>query len=165
MAASLSENPACINVDADEFEKFEVPEIDGALLLSFLEESLADECDDERLNGVIRSLEAEIDPNIVMDGGDLSMDNIEWGSESEGCQSFDSGLPHLSDFDFNWVDTEIAPSSPSDEMTNWYMEPIDGIIEFGGVGDYSHIYYGVPLEEHAYGSSCGQETYASEIYD
>ncbi|XP_057505748.1 uncharacterized protein LOC130789040 [Actinidia eriantha] len=167
MAVSLPESCSSINVD-----KLVVPEINGALLMSLLEESQGDECDDGRLNDVIRSLEAEIDPKMMMDSHDLSMENIEWGSESEDCQSLDAGHIHgqdctmSSDLDFNWVDMEMSPFSPSDEMTNWYMEPIDGIIEFGGeIRDYSEIYYGVPLEEHAFGSSLWQETYASEMYD
>ncbi|GMP66240.1 hypothetical protein CsSME_00026673 [Camellia sinensis var. sinensis] len=64
----VTENWASINSDADEFEKFEIPEIDSALLMSLLEESQADQdCDDddERLMTVIRSLEAEIDPNVM----------------------------------------------------------------------------------------------------
>ncbi|KAL7186100.1 hypothetical protein ACSBR2_027956 [Camellia fascicularis] len=173
----VTENWASINGDADEFEKFEIPEIDSALLMSLLEESQADQdCDDddERLMTVIRSLEAEIDPD-VMDGHDLDMD-IEWDSNLEGGRS--TGQVEAQDWPtsksdqlaFNWMeDVEMGPSSPSDDMAIWYMEEpygveMDGVIEVGGVGDYSHIYFGVPLEEHAYGS-LWQETHASVMYD
>lgn len=55
--ASMSWN---CNLDDNDLERLEVPEIDGALLMELLEESDADEAEDDRLRFVMRSLEAEI---------------------------------------------------------------------------------------------------------
>ncbi|KAE9456265.1 hypothetical protein C3L33_11824, partial [Rhododendron williamsianum] len=168
MAGSLvPENWASINDSDYDFDQFEVQEIDGALLMSLLEEPSPEDCDDDKLTRVMKSLEAEIDPKIV-DGLDLSME-LEWGTDSEGFQPFnaaqvddlDCSISHNLD-DFDWMEVEmIPPSSPSDEMDNWYMDPcgdeLDGIV---GFGDFSNMYYGVPLEELAYGS-LWQETHNS----
>uniref|UniRef100_A0A5B7ASK9 Uncharacterized protein n=1 Tax=Davidia involucrata TaxID=16924 RepID=A0A5B7ASK9_DAVIN len=166
MASSKPENWACINGN-DDFDNFEVTEINGALLMSLLEESQGEECDDERLRSVIQSLEAEIDSNM-MDGHD-SLVETEWGSQLSGggqVDGHDCSTSH--DLDFNWMDMEMVPSLPGDDMTNWYMDPcgdeMDGIIEFGGVRDYSHIYYGIPLEENGCGS-LWQETNATVMYN
>ncbi|XAR56394.1 hypothetical protein NMG60_11036862 [Bertholletia excelsa] len=158
-----AENWACLNGIGEDFDKLEVPGIDSSLLKSLLEESQADECDDERLNSVIRSLEAEIDPN-AMSVSDSSMDG-EWVvSNSDDCQSSDL-YQHMDDQDysmahdldhFNWMEVEMAPSLPCDELNNWYLEPCEvEVNEYGGVTvrDHSHMYhYGVPSEEDAYGS-------------
>ncbi|KAI8557987.1 hypothetical protein RHMOL_Rhmol04G0053900 [Rhododendron molle] len=167
MAGSLPENWACINGNDHDFDQFEIQEIDGALLMSLLEESSPEDCDNDKLTRVMKSLEAEIDQKIV-DGLDLSMD-LGWGTDSKGFQPFDAaqtndldGLISHSLDDFDWMEVEMIPrSSPSDEMDNWYMDPcgdaLDGIV---GFGDFSNMYYGVPLEELAYGS-LWQETHNS----
>ena len=164
MAASVPENWACINADDDEFDQFEVNKIDGAFLMSLLEESHNEECDDERLTSVSRSLEAEINP-IVIDGHDSPMHELDNCQPSEAAQvdGQDSSMAH--DLDLHWMDVEMDPASPSDEMTNWYMDPcgdeFDAIIEFGGVRDHSQNLYGVVhLEELSYGS-LWQETHTS----
>ncbi|KAL6975551.1 hypothetical protein U1Q18_024345 [Sarracenia purpurea var. burkii] len=160
-ATSVPENWACINGgDEYEFDKFEVLEINGTLLVSLLEESQVEECDDERLTSVIRSLEAEIYPIKI---GDHNLPTLlEWGSSSDNCQPSDAAqvdgqdCSAAHDLDFHWMDVEMDPSSPSDGMANWYMDPcgdeLEGIIEFGGIGD-SLIFFGVPLEEElSYGT-------------
>ncbi|KAG5551473.1 hypothetical protein RHGRI_009784 [Rhododendron griersonianum] len=165
MAVSLPEHWACVNGNDHDFDQFEVQEIDGALLMSLLEDSNAEDCDNDQLTSVIRSLEAEINPNMI-NGDDLSME-VGWGTDSEGFLSFDAAqadglecsIAHDLD-DFDWMEVEmIPPSSPSNEMNNWYMDPcgdeLDGII---GFGDFSNMYYGVPMEELAYGS-LWQETH------
>ncbi|KAA8526708.1 hypothetical protein F0562_009063 [Nyssa sinensis] len=157
-SSSLPENWACINGNGDS-DKFEVTEIDSAILMSLLEESQGEECDDERLKSVIRSLEAEIDPTM-MDGHD-SLVELGWGTANmDGCQLSVGGQVDgqdcltSHDLDFNWMELDTVPSSPGDEMTNWYVEPcgdeMDGVIEFGSVRDYSHMYYGIPLDENGY---------------
>ncbi|KAF7112657.1 hypothetical protein RHSIM_RhsimUnG0205200 [Rhododendron simsii] len=166
MAVSLPEHWACVDGNDHDFNQFEVQEIDGALLMSLLEEPNAEDCDNGQLTSVIRSLEAEIDPDLI-NGDDLSME-LGWGADSEGFQPFDAAQVNGLDFcsiahdldDFDWMEVEmIPPSSPSNEMNNWYMDPcgdeLDGII---GFGDFSNMYYGVPLEELAYGS-LWQETH------
>ena len=163
MAASVPENWACINAAADEFDQFEVNKIDGVLLMSLLEESHNEECDDERLTSVIRSLEAEINP-IVMDGHDSPMHELDNCQPSEAAQVDDQDSSMAHDLDLYWMDVEMGPASPSDEMTNWYMDPcgdeFDAIIEFGCVSDYSQNLYGVHLEELSYGC-LWQETHTS----
>ncbi|XP_059664514.1 uncharacterized protein LOC132310349 [Cornus florida] len=170
MASALPENWSHIN-GSDDFDQFEVPEINTALLMSLLEESQVEECDDERLRSVIQSLEAVIDPNRL-DGHD-SLVEMEWGSGNlNGCTTPSDGeqlngqdCSTSLDLDFSWMDVEMVPSSPSDEMTNWYMDSFrdgtDGVIE---LGDYSQICYGMPLEEHEYGS-LWQESHSSVMYD
>ncbi|KAG5551475.1 hypothetical protein RHGRI_009786 [Rhododendron griersonianum] len=168
MAGSLPENWACINGNDHDFDQFEIQEIDGALLMSLLEESSPEDCDNDKLTRVMKSLEAEIDQKIV-DGLDLSMD-LGLGTDSEGFQPFfdaaqvdylDGSISHSLD-DFDWMEVEmIPPSSPSDEMNNWYMDPCgDELDDIIGFGDFSNMYYGVPLEELAYGS-LWQETHNS----
>ncbi|KAK9266474.1 hypothetical protein L1049_021386 [Liquidambar formosana] len=170
MASPIFENYACINGD-DDFNQFEVSEINGALLMSLLEESQGEVGDDDRLMSVIRSLEAEISPNRTY-GLDSPME-LEFGVNQEDYQLCNAGqvdgqdCSTSADLDFGWIDMELTSSSPSDDVTNWYMDPcgdeMDGIIEFGGVSDYSQIYYGVPLEEHGY-NSLWQDTYDSVMY-
>ncbi|XWS27437.1 hypothetical protein CRYUN_Cryun26dG0115200 [Craigia yunnanensis] len=131
-------------------EEIEVPEIDAALLISLLEESLSEEyCNDERVNSLMESLEAE----IRMENHGLC--NIEGDMESN--DGFDC---------FEWTEMEMVPSSPSDDM-NWYAEyhveeiSMDDLVEFGN--DLPQDYYEVPLE-HEY-SSLWQETYDTPIYN
>ncbi|KAA8524069.1 hypothetical protein F0562_010500 [Nyssa sinensis] len=152
-----SENWACINGKND-FDNFEVKEVDGALLMSLLEESQGEECDDERLKSVIQSLEAEIDSDM-MDGHD-SLVEPEWCSHMEGCQrcragqvdSHDCLISH--DLDFNWMGMDmnmnmnmdmVMASMANDDMTNWYMDPcgdeMHEIIEFGVLSIQSFFLY------------------------
>ncbi|GFZ07605.1 hypothetical protein Acr_19g0005420 [Actinidia rufa] len=158
MAASVPENWACINGDDDEFDQFKVNEIDSDLLMSLLEELHGEECDDERLTSMIRSLEAEINP-IVMDGHDLPMHNSDSCQPSDAAQVDGQDCSMAHDLDLHWMHVEMAPASPSDEMTNWYMDPCGD--EFDGVRDHSQNLYGVVhLEELSYGS-LWQETHTS----
>ncbi|GAV88108.1 hypothetical protein CFOL_v3_31531, partial [Cephalotus follicularis] len=154
MASLVPENLPCL-YDEDELKAFEtLGVINGALLMSLLEESQGqEEQNDERLNSVMQSLEAEINPNIARE-----IDEDSQSSYVGRVDDYDRSV--LSEVGFGWVDTEM-PSSPRDDM-NWYPDPCEdemhGIIEFEGVRDYSQFYYGVPLEEHSY-SSLWHDTY------
>ncbi|KAI3427626.1 uncharacterized protein J3R85_009485 [Psidium guajava] len=142
--------------------------VSNDILLSLLEESpQGEERDDEQLNDVIRSLEAEINPDTV--GGRDLVGELEFTGGSfkghNGRCTVDNPTESL---DFDWIDMKMAPSSPSDDM-NWYMdryeddEMMNNVVEFGVISDYSQIYYGVvPLEEQGYGS-LWQDTYDEMI--
>jgi hypothetical protein len=42
---------------------------------------------------------------------------------------------------------------------------VDGIIEFGGLSDYSHVNYGIALDEEQGYRSLWQETYDTIMFD
>jgi hypothetical protein len=68
--------------------------------------------------------------------------------------------------DFELVDMEVVPSSPSDhDMNYWYnMEPSENdIVEFG-VRNYFQFGHEAALEEHGY-SSLWQESYDIMMYN
>lgn len=171
MASLLPENSGIHR--SDDLEGIEVSEINGALLMSLLEESPGDDNDDEGLKSVMQSLEAEISP-IIMGNPDLGIKSKLVSEEEDNHKLFmmdqmegNDCLESL-DLNFGWVDIQTAPSSPSDDM-NWYMEPseineMDAIIEFGGVSDYSQICYAPPLDEAGYGS-LWEETYDTIMYN
>ncbi|KAI6690252.1 hypothetical protein NL676_027080 [Syzygium grande] len=141
--------------------------VSNDILLSLLEElPKGEERDDEQLNDVIRSLEAEINLDMVDSHdlvGELEFTGDSFEEHGRRCTTGNSTEP----FDFDWIDMEMAPSSPSDDM-NWYMdqyeddEMMNNMVEFGVISDYSQIYYGVPLEEQGYGS-LWQDTYDEMI--
>ncbi|KAL3508826.1 hypothetical protein ACH5RR_028227 [Cinchona calisaya] len=159
----------CIN-SHDEFDNFELSDVDDALLMSFLDDTqVVEDCDDEKLSSVIRSLEAEIDHHshtIIDDGEQYSLEENNWTSNlSDHDRGHFDGLNNNSrsdyEFDFNWMDMdmnmEMVPSSPSDGMAGWYMDPcgdgMDNIIvtELGSEKlDYYHFQHfnGIPFEDH-----------------
>lgn len=126
---------------------------DGALLLSqLLDELNVEDCDDERLASVIRSLEAEIlEPNM-MTGNDSSFMELEWDDNfveignymSDGLQedvmdSRDCSTPSYIDNldDYNWMDLEER-------------------FEFGGLGDdyyYNFQYDSYNVNHNSYVTS------------
>ncbi|CAH1450028.1 unnamed protein product [Lactuca virosa] len=143
MASMIQENWATIN-GQDGFDEFEPLEIDDTLWMSILDEPhVDDECDDERLSNVIRSLEAEINP-IVIDESDMSLE-LEWNADWEGSHQFSTNqnISKSHDLDYNWMEID-------DMYIQGYEDGIGGIIEFGGVKDFSQISYGV--DEHVYGA-------------
>ncbi|XP_050279665.1 uncharacterized protein LOC126720870 [Quercus robur] len=169
MASPVPENCAG-NIVGSDIQGIEVSEIDSAILMSLLEESQGEERDEDRLNSLIRSLEEEINsnamdsqnssmkPDFIVEDGQLC---IVGNKEGHDCMVSQDQL------EFGLIDMEPETSSPSDDM-NWYMDlcenEMDGIIEVGGLSDYSHMYYGVSLEEQGY-RSLWQETYDTVIYN
>ncbi|KAM7498541.1 hypothetical protein LguiA_022955 [Lonicera macranthoides] len=146
MASLGPQNWGCIN-GQDDLDQFEVSKIDGALLLSLLDESQVDhddqDCDNERLSSVIRSLEAEInqssfmelewDDNWVLPGGQV---------DGQDCSS-SNGL------NFDWRDLDEVDSV----YVNRIQDHMEGVIEFGGVKDYYSEYcYENPMEESGFDS-------------
>lgn len=173
------ENWACIKSD-DEFEGIEVSGLNGAFLMSLMEElqDHVEESDEERLNSVIQSLEAEITNSCSMDAKQNSCmesdhQSISDGEDSQPCSlgQMDSHNCSISfdDLDMNeWINMEAEPCSPSHEM-NCYMYHFGGeVIGFGGVctNDSPHTYYGVALDqEHGYNSLWQETLYDSVMYN
>ncbi|XWS10583.1 hypothetical protein CRYUN_Cryun38cG0008800 [Craigia yunnanensis] len=151
MALLLNENPGLID-GSNITEEIEVPEIDAALLMSLLEESHCEEyCNEEQVNSLTESLEAEIRMQ-----------------ENHGsCNSISGDMEINDGFDcFEWTEEEMMPSFASDNM-NWYLEnhveeiSMDDLVEFEN--DFPQNYYEIPLE-HGY-SSLWLETYDTAIYN
>ncbi|XVF79264.1 hypothetical protein PTKIN_Ptkin14bG0207400 [Pterospermum kingtungense] len=152
MALFLKENPGLIDSNVME-EEIEVPEFDAAILMSLLEESHGDEyCNEEQVNRLMESLEAEIRTQ----------------ANHGSCNSFSGDVEHNNGFDcFEWTDEiEMVPLSLSDDM-NWYVEnhveeiSMDDLVEFGD--DFPQNYYEIPLELG--NSSLWQEIYDTAIYN
>lgn len=157
MASVVAENWG--HVDGhDESEVLELSQINHNLLMSLLDETPIEECDDERLRKVIRSLEAEIDSDEfikydfddhnVLGGGDHLVDCQSSNDEINGQ---DPRMMHhdLDDHLHNWMDMEISmPTSPprADGVDGWSMYHdehgmIGGVNEFGWVKNYAPYCY------------------------
>ncbi|KAK8648253.1 hypothetical protein V6N13_129012 [Hibiscus sabdariffa] len=141
MALVLTEKPGLID-GSDAMEEVDVPKLDAALLMSLLEESQCEEyCNEEQVNSLMESLEAEI-----------RMASVEGDMESDDC--------------FEWSEIETAASSPRDDM-NWYVEDhveemaMDGyLVQFGN--DFPLNCYEIQSENCF---SLWQETYDTVIYN
>ncbi|KAJ0046270.1 hypothetical protein Pint_04914 [Pistacia integerrima] len=144
MASMVAETWAIINGE-DDSNGVEISKFNNALLMSLLEESYGEEYNDEQVNRVIQSLEAEINANIDDEDGQNSSASME----------------------FEWAEMEPVPSSPSYDM-NWFVDhcenELDLMVEYGDVGDYnSQIYSVVSSEENCF-SSLWHETYEPVAY-
>ncbi|PRQ30766.1 hypothetical protein RchiOBHm_Chr5g0028181 [Rosa chinensis] len=148
---------------------FEAFQTNGAILMSLLEEFQEEESDDEeRVNSLIQSLEAEItSPSSAMDnnGSGYIDSELTIRDFEEGNDYSDS----LVDSELGWFDMEQVPCSPSGDM-NWYMDSceykMDCLNDSGiWVGDYSHICYGAGLEDNGYNSIWQETAYDSIMYD
>ncbi|XP_060189283.1 uncharacterized protein LOC132618241 [Lycium barbarum] len=135
MTYLASENcPVCINVDTH--DDTDLPEIDSAILMSFLDEPQMEYCDDEKLRSLIQSLEAELKyPITIMNNPSaLNLDCYDTGNENSS---------EIVDVDFSWMDMEMSLStSPNNN------EMVD--FQFGS--DYSQILTCIPIEEEIYDS-------------
>ncbi|KAJ4982366.1 hypothetical protein NE237_033203 [Protea cynaroides] len=153
MAASV---PSCeswefIDEEKVEMEGIQIPGIDSTLLMSLLEESQVEDAEDERLQCIIQSLEAEIDPCNMRET--CKLDVQAGNSEVRAPQEFGledpydvSALHSLPTHEFDL---------PPDDMEKNFSMPSD---ELGGMMEL----YGVSLEEQAYGC-VWQETYDSRV--
>lgn len=112
MASMVAENWENIFDSNDCSENFELSPRNHNLLMSLLDETQIDDCDDdERLTKVIQSLQAELDSADHCDLVDC---------QSSVDESYSQGYPTLvstatNDLDLHWMDVEIMPTSPS-----WY---------------------------------------------
>ncbi|KAI4333410.1 hypothetical protein L6164_018230 [Bauhinia variegata] len=139
MAAQVCENLAMINGD-DEFKGMEFSEINCYLLLSSMEEPReGDESDDDdRLDSLIKSLEAKIS-GTTMDGYDeLTCSN---GSQDHG-QPWNLGemvdqdyWATSCDFEMEYVNMDVLASSPWDG--SWCLDSYGG--EMDGISDIFYV--------------------------
>lgn len=168
MASPVPDQNWACNVEDVEFQG-----VDSAILMSLLDDSEGEENDEDGLNCLIRSLEAEIvNSNSTMDSHSTSsVERPELVADREDGQLEYYGQPQYCSMShdqlgFGGVDIPF-PLSPRDDL-NRYMDPceyeMDGIIEFGGLGEFSHTYCGIALEEQGY-RSLWQETYDSVMFD
>lgn len=169
-STALIRNHASMN-DHDHDDDLGVDELmgsNGAILMSLLEELQEEDRDEERLNIVIQSLEAELvnipstmdSESTVQDVGDGNLWNVVGGLDGQECSVSSS------------VDVDQVACSPSDEM-NWYMDSscCEYEMDCPAAGSewiddyYCHVSYGVGLEEHAYSSLWQENVYNSIMYD
>jgi len=131
-------------------------EIKGDFLMSLMEELPCDESNDERLDSLIRSFEAEISEN-KMGGHDNSTclgSQLKSNFEQDYSELWNIGqvMEEGHDFGVEWVDMDLIPSFQVDDAS-W--EPIDS---FGDekdvmVGHFMVCDDGFDMEEHAYNST------------
>lgn len=147
MASMAFENNWGYNMDGDDdvkhegSEDFQLSPRNRRLLMSLLDETQVDDCDDEQqLSEVIRSLEAEIGSqghfygNDIV-GGEDPMDCESINGESNNC----GRLVRHEEVELDrWLDVEIVGS---DGMGNWGMDQNgQGMVsEFGGENNYHGI--------------------------
>lgn len=148
MASFVSDNFESINA----FDEHDT----GALLMSqLLDESHFEDCDDERLSSVIRSLEAEIEPVMVIEDNDALME-LEWDDNlADICKNNEDVI--------NGQDCSTASSS-DDDYDNYNWMEMEEMNEFRGVGDYYYydhypqfvnhedVHANYSVEEQSYGS-------------
>lgn len=107
----------------DGSENFELSPRNHNLLMSLLDETQIDDCDDdERLTKVIQSLQAELD--FVDHYESWESDNLV-DCQSSVDESYGQGCPSMmapNEVDLHWMDVEILPASPSGEVGNWYVD-------------------------------------------
>ncbi|KAL3651086.1 hypothetical protein CASFOL_007489 [Castilleja foliolosa] len=147
MASMVAENWGYVD-GRDCSEDIEFSQINHNFLMSLLDETQIDDCDDEKLKKFMRSLEAEINYD-----GQCGFDNMTiWESDLVDCQSSidestgqDDHLMQGDDFD-HWMDVETMPTSPSDGQRM-------GVNEFSWVQNYAPICSVTPFDqEQDYGS-------------
>ncbi|XP_038986255.1 uncharacterized protein LOC103699609 [Phoenix dactylifera] len=159
MASIPTESWDC-NLEDKNLERLGVaPEVDGALLMELLEESYADEAEDDQLRCVMRSLEAEInhaDPMVLGDGesttgphGDIADGGI-WEDILSDFNSYDGwrSPAYLVEDPFDLVDMEVGNG-----VGNWCMEvgACEGdMVAYGELREYGGFYYGEGAMEQAY---------------
>ncbi|CAH9096110.1 unnamed protein product [Cuscuta europaea] len=155
----------------DDFSWADVSEIDGGdLLMSFLDDThgvAAEDYDDERLKGVIKSLEAEI---VNVDNGLFEGGQRE--NHSKACQPSDAGQLHsqdlskINDLDLTMIDMAgmgMEPYFPTanDGINGWYLEE-NCKNEMDGV-DGDEYCNGVNFEDISYHGYLWPETNGSDL--
>ncbi|KAK4373998.1 hypothetical protein RND71_004675 [Anisodus tanguticus] len=151
------ENWACINGCNNDLSNFDHSQIDCALLMSLLDDSqgLEDiDHDNEKLTSVIKSLQAEIDEQHMINDHDsvLGINNSEdWQLWEAGQRQISQDFLQSDGLDFNWMDIEmdIAPSSTSDDMKFWYMDTRYGHDHEAHDIGCEYGYGAFPLEENS----------------
>ncbi|KAK1399223.1 hypothetical protein POM88_009086 [Heracleum sosnowskyi] len=133
----------------------------SALLLSqLLDESHVEDCDDERLTSVIRSLEAEIiEPTMMTEDNDSFME-LEWDDNFVEIRNYISDCP-VEDM---MNSQDCSTSSDFDDLDSYNWMDMEDMTEFGGVGHEDYYQYNndsymnhnnyatYTLEDQSYGS-------------
>ncbi|KAK7324444.1 hypothetical protein VNO77_28000 [Canavalia gladiata] len=159
MASQVCETLAFINGD-DGVRGMEVLQINGALLMSLMDESSpSDESDDDRLDSLIRSFEAEISGSKMGDHDSTSigselMNNMEeeGTNQSWNMGEFDGQEYWVSSSEFGvekWVDMDLMPSSPFEDRS-WCIDSCQD--ERDGMVNSLKVYDGLYMGEHGYNS-------------
>jgi len=107
-------------------------QINGALLMSLMEEpSPCDESDDDRLDSLIRSFEAEISGSKMGDHDDSASSTgseMYESNDMEECATQTLNMGEIdwanssSEFGVGWVDMDLVPSSPFEDKS-WCVDP------------------------------------------
>lgn len=124
------------------------------LLMSSLEETMQAEeymCNNEELDNLIRTLEAEINPHT-----DTKEEHCDLPVEPRLLVDGHDCWASINDLDIEWDDMELMASSPSDDL-NLCVD-----VDFGTDEDFQ-LCYEVPLGDHGY-SSVWLETHDTAIY-
>ncbi|KAI5662235.1 hypothetical protein M9H77_21558 [Catharanthus roseus] len=141
MASLALENRSSI----EDLENLELSQADGALLMSFLDdihdEVLLEDCDDQRLTSVMRSLEAEIDLHVA-DHDQNSM--FQEYKESQEILSSNN----ISNF--NWMDMEIETEIEMEMAASEHNYQFSNYVTSFEDQDYSS--YGTLWQETNYAS-------------
>lgn len=136
MAADFPEtNTLQCALGVNEFEDFEVTEVDGTILWDLLEELENQEKKSDKSELI------DHEPNNMMTNAEeVSMDKNE---------------SSISDSNSKWVTMEdmMVETDPLREIEGWFTDDMVGMIDFGyTVGDYSQLHNGV-------GASSNEVTY------
>ncbi|KAG6398114.1 hypothetical protein SASPL_139566 [Salvia splendens] len=135
MASIVGENWGHVD-GQDRPENSELSAQNYNLLMSLLDETQIDECDDERLTKVIQSLQDELD----------CVDHFAWEGDVVDCESsiddesYGQGFPSMAAVDrLDSMDMKMVPTSPrgGDHMGGWCMDHHgQGVIDGdGGLND------------------------------
>ncbi|XP_058745191.1 uncharacterized protein LOC131617936 [Vicia villosa] len=134
------------------------------LLMSLMEELPCDENDDERLDILIRSFEAEISESKMGDHDDLtSIESLQMkrNFEENYNESWNIGqVGEEHEFGVEWVDMDLIPSFQFDDG-GWecFGDEKDVMVDHLMVCDYGFEF---DREEHAY-NSFWQENYEMDL--
>ncbi|XP_027344027.1 uncharacterized protein LOC113856426 [Abrus precatorius] len=162
MASQVCETLAFINGD-DGVSGMEVLQINGSLLMSLMDESLLDdESDDDRLDSLIRSFEAEISGSKMGDHDSTSIGSEFMSNMEEGAtQSWEIGeidgqeyWASSSEFGVEWVDMDFMPSSPFQDRS-WCVDTYGD--ERDGIANTLKVCDGFAMGEHGYNNSFWQD--------
>ncbi|CAI9088923.1 OLC1v1023383C1 [Oldenlandia corymbosa var. corymbosa] len=157
----------CINSQNEFGNNFELSQIDGALLMSFLEDSQVEEEDDhfldnEKLSSVMRSLEAEINQYMVDKNSttnwmnnDHPLDHHHGEVEGYDAEISESRYNDHHELDCNWMNMEMEVNSDwcMDQCVDEMDSTRNSTLRFGNDDQLDHYYFehfnsSVSFEDH-----------------
>ncbi|KAI3465945.1 hypothetical protein Pfo_022608 [Paulownia fortunei] len=119
-STTVTENSCCTTCHND-LDYVEFSNIDTSLLMSLLEDSLVEDRDDERLRNVIQSLEAEL-VNEASFSESNSEGYLEYYDQLSDIEKMNSCRTSPDRLDYEWIDMEMAYSSPIVEMASYFID-------------------------------------------